>query len=150
LYSGTVAAAREGTIFGVPSLASSIRSFQRDVDFTLAAEYTRRFAEWILAHPLPTGILLNVNVPALPADKIQGVKVTRVARYRYRDRYEVRQERGRVYYWLTGEDAEVLDPQPDHDSVAVDAGYVSVTPLGYDLTQSNLMPSLTEAFTAWR
>jgi 5'-nucleotidase len=150
LYSGTVAAAREGTIFGVPSLAASLRSFQKEADFYLAAEYTRRFAEWMLSHPLPPGVLLNLNVPALPADKILGVKVTRVARYRYRDRYEIRLERGRTYYWLTGEDAEVIDPAPDLDSVAVDAGFVSVTPLGYDLTQEALRPSLETAFKTWK
>jgi 5'-nucleotidase len=146
LYSGTVAAAREGTIFNVPSLASSLRSFQKDADFSLAAEYTRRLAEWMLNHPLPAGVLLNLNVPALPAAQIRGVQATRLARYRYRDRYDVRQDpRGRTYYWLAGEDAEVLNPTPDQDAVALEAGYVSVTPLGYDLTSPDGLKALNQA-----
>lgn len=146
LYSGTVAAAREGTIFGVPSLASSLRSYNRGADFTVAAEHTRRFAAWLLANPLPTGILLNINVPSLAERDIRGVKVTRLARYRYRDRYDVREDpRGRTYYWLTGEDAEVLEPAPDQDAIALDAGFVSVTPLGYDLTSHDALGLLAKS-----
>jgi 5'-nucleotidase len=144
LYSGTVAAAREGTIFNVPSIAASLRSFQKDADFSLAAAFARRLAEWLLAHPLPSGVLLNLNVPAEPREKIQGVKATRLARYRYRDRYEVRKDpRGRTYYWLAGEDAEVLEAAPDLDAVALEAGFVSVTPLGYALTSDESLSVLT-------
>jgi 5'-nucleotidase len=143
LYSGTVAAAREGTIFNVPSIASSLRSFAKDADFSTAARYTRRLAEWLLSHPMPAGVLLNLNVPAVPAAEIRGVKATRLARFRYHDSYDIRQDpRGRTYYWLAGEDAEVLEPTPDQDAVALEAGFVSVTPLGYDLTSTQALELL--------
>jgi 5'-nucleotidase len=143
LYSGTVSAAREGTIFDIPSLAVSLCTWDRQGDFTSAAVYARAFARLVLTHGLPAGVMLNLNIPALPAAEIRGVRITRLARFRYHDRYEVRQDpRGRTYYWLTGEDAEVLDPSPDADAVAVEAGYVSVTPLAYDLTCRECIPDL--------
>jgi 5'-nucleotidase len=143
LYSGTVSAAREGTIFDIPSLAVSLRSYDRKSDFGPAAAYTRRFADLILQRGLPAGVMLNINVPALPAAQIKGVRITRMARYRYHDRYDVRQDpRGRTYYWLTGEDAEVLNPGPDVDACAVEEGFVSVTPLHYDLTCQDCLPNL--------
>lgn len=135
LYSGTVSAAREGTIFSIPSLAVSLCSYDRESDFAPAAAFARRFAELCLERGLPAGVMLNINVPALPAGKIRGVRITRMARFRYHDRYDVRQDpRGRTYYWLAGEEAEVLNPGPDVDTCAVEEGFVSVTPLQYDLT----------------
>jgi 5'-nucleotidase len=143
LYSGTVSAATEGTILGIPSMAVSLRSFDKQSDFTPAGIYARQFAEKILARGLPDGILLNLNVPAIPKETIKGVRLTRLARYRYRDRYDRRQDpRGRDYFWLTGEDAEVLNPSSDADAVAVEQGYVSLTPLCYDLTCRDFMPEL--------
>ncbi len=143
LYSGTVSAATEGTILGIPSMAVSLKSFDKQSDFTAAGIYARQFAERILERGLPDGILLNLNVPAIPKETIKGVRLTRLARYRYRDRYDRRQDpRGRDYFWLTGEDAEVLDPASDADAVAVEQGYVSLTPLSYDLTCRDFMPEL--------
>ncbi len=135
LYSGTVSAAREATLFDIPGLAVSLCTWDCTGDQSVAAAYARALARLMLAHGLPKGVMLNLNVPALPAKEIKGVRVTRLARFRYHDRYEVRQDpRGRTYYWLTGEDAEVLDPAPDLDAVAVAEGYVSITPLAYELT----------------
>jgi len=143
LYSGTVSAATEGTILGIPSMAVSLKSFDKQSDFTAAGIYARQFAERILERGLPDGILLNLNVPAIPKENIKGVRLTRLARYRYRDRYDCRQDpRGRDYFWLTGEDAEVLNPASDADAVAVEQGYVSLTPLSYDLTCRDFMPEL--------
>ena len=143
LYSGTVSAATEGTILGIPSMAVSLKSFDKQSDFTAAGIYARQFAERILERGLPDGILLNLNVPAIPKETIKGVRLTRLARYRYRDRYDRRQDpRGRDYFWLTGEDAEVLNPASDADAVAVEQGYVSLTPLSYDLTCRDFMPEL--------
>ncbi len=143
LYSGTVSAAREGTILGIPSMAVSLRSFDRQSDFTSAGIYARQFAERIIERGLPDGILLNLNVPAIPKETIKGVRLTHLARYRYRDRYDRRQDpRGRDYFWLTGEDAEVLNPSSDADAMAVEQGYVSLTPLSYDLTCREFMQEL--------
>lgn len=149
LYSGTVSAARESTIFDIPGLAVSLRSWRADSDFSAAAAVARFFSRLILQNGLPAGVMLNVNVPALPSSEIKGIRLTRLARYRYRDSYEVRQDpRGRNYYWLTGEDAEVLAPEPDLDAVAVEAGYVSVTPLNYDLTCEPFLGELRQRLDA--
>lgn len=143
LYSGTVSAATEGTILGIPSMAVSLGSFDKQSDFTAAGIYARQFAERILERGLPDGVLLNLNIPAVSRETIKGVRLTRLARYRYRDRYDRRQDpRGRDYFWLTGEDAEVLNPSSDADAVAVEQGYVSLTPLSYDLTCREFMPEL--------
>ena len=145
LYSGTVSAAREGTIAGIPSLAVSLCSYAPDADFSGAARQARRVAEWLLRDGLPAGILLNLNVPDLPASGYRGTKATRLARYRYRDWYEVRKDpRGRTYYWLTGEDADILDPAADVDAVAVEAGFVSITPLSYALTEEAALPRVRD------
>jgi 5'-nucleotidase len=143
LYSGTVSAAREGTIFNIPSLAVSLRSYRRDSNFATPAAYARHFARLILERGLPEGVMLNLNVPDLPPAEIKGIRLTRLARYRYHDSYEAREDpRGRTYYWLTGEEAEILAPAPDLDATALEAGYVSVTPLNYNLTCETSFPEL--------
>jgi len=143
LYSGTVSAATEGRILGIPSLAVSLRSYDAQSDFAPAGDYARRVAQLILEHGLPEGYLLNLNVPDLPAHKVKGLRLTRLARYRYRDWYDRRQDpRGRDYFWLTGKDAEVLNPGPDVDAVAVEEGYASLTPLCYDLSCLEFLPKL--------
>lgn len=145
IYSGTASAAREASIFNLPGLAVSLKSYEPDADFTVAAAYAGHFARLILERGLPEGVMLNLNVPYHRDQKIKGVRVTRLARYRYRDRYEKRQDpRGRSYYWLAGEDAEVLNPAPDVDAIALDEGYVSLTPLHYQLTHEASFPALAE------
>lgn len=144
LYSGTVSAAREATIFGIPALAVSLRKYDpAEKDFAVSGEIARHWAEMILERGLPAGVLLNLNIPAGTREGMKGTRLTRLARYRYHDRYDIRKDpRGRNYYWLTGEDAEVLSPAPDMDAVALDNGYVSVTPLSYDLTCEGFLTEL--------
>jgi 5'-nucleotidase len=147
LYSGTVSAATEGRILGIPSLAVSLRSFDAQSDFAPAGDYARQIAQLIMTHGLPDGILLNLNVPVIPQAKIKGIRLTRLAKYRYRDWYDHRQDpRGRDYFWLTGKDAEVLNPSPDTDDNAVEEGYVSLTPLCYDLSCLDFIPALRQWF----
>lgn len=142
LYSGTVSAAMEGVIEGIPSIALSLTSFTCQ-DFQPAAT----FAKTLLAHldeaPLPEPMLLNVNVPPVKSEEIAGVAITRQGIRRYFDTFEKRVDpRGKTYYWLAGEVLEEID-QPEHmhlpldietDVQAIAKNYITVTPLQYNLT----------------
>jgi 5'-nucleotidase len=141
-YSGTVAAALEGPILGIPAIAASLDSWTSD-DFSGAAKFTAGLALRVLQEGLPLGTLLNVNVPAVPGDQIKGVRITKMGRRLYRDQWDKRVDpRGRTYYWLAGE-LEEIDNDPDSDVVAVEQGYISVTPVQIDLTRYTEMSRLT-------
>lgn len=135
IYSGTVSAATEGTILGIPSIAISLTSYTY-TDFSLAAKFASRIAKVIIKKGLPKGTLLNVNVPAIK--KIKGVKITRQGKSSWDDTYEIRIDPGnRKYYWLTGS-MRKIDKTTEFDVKAVDEGYISVTPIHYDLTDYKL------------
>jgi len=133
-YSGTVAAALEGPILGIPAIAASLDSF-KNPDFTAAARFTAELALKVLSEGLPLGTLLNVNVPDRPREQIDGVRITKMGRRLYRDQWDRREDpRGRTYYWLAGKLAET-DNDLDSDVVAVSEGFISVTPIRLDLTR---------------
>lgn len=133
IYSGTVAAAREAAIQGIPALAISNVS-STSTDFGPGAAIAVRLAQQILQHGLPPQTLLNVNVPDCPADALRGVRVTRQGRRVYRSTYvERRDPRGGLYYWLGAERPED-ENVPGTDVAAVQAGYISVTPIHLDMT----------------
>lgn len=133
IYSGTVSAATEGTILGIPSIAVSLTSYTYK-NFSVAAEFAGKIAKLVLKKGLPPGTLLNVNVPALPKSKIKGAIVTKQGKSSWDDTYEKRFDPGnREYYWLTGSMLKV-DKTIEFDVKAVDSGYISVTPIHYDLT----------------
>jgi 5'-nucleotidase len=133
IYSGTVSAATEGVILGIPGVAFSLCTYA-DPEWETAARVAREITRQILATPMPRGVLLNVNIPNLPYDQLKGVKITRMGRSRFIEKFHKRLDpRGRTYYWLDGE-LEVQDDGDDVDIHAVRAGYVSVTPIHLDLT----------------
>ncbi len=141
-YSGTVAAAVEGALRGVPGVAFSLER-RRQSDFAPAAAFVRALVGEVLARgpgAIPPGALLNVNVPAAP---ITDYEITFLGRRVYRDLVDVRQDlRGRAYYWIGGPEAEVED-LAGSDTNAVRAARISVTPLGLDLTSRQLIAELT-------
>jgi 5'-nucleotidase len=133
IYSGTVSAATEARILGLPSMAISLGTF-RDPDWKYAALLTRRISKAILQHGLPAKVLLNVNVPNLPRAKVKGVKITRMGDSSYAEDFTIRTDpRNQPYYWLAGR-YEMTDTDEDTDASALDAGWVTVTPVSYDLT----------------
>lgn len=133
-YSGTVAAALEGPILGIPAIACSLDSWE-SLDYSVAADFTADLALKVLKEGMPSGTLLNVNVPALPREQIKGVRVTKMGRRLYRDQWDRRVDpRGRTYYWLAGELME-LENEADSDVAATEAGYISVSPVQLDLTR---------------
>jgi 5'/3'-nucleotidase len=145
LYSGTVSAAMEGTIYGIPSLAVSMGALKSKQDFRPAGQYARKLAKQMLDKGLPKGVMLNLNVPSLPQEKIKGIRLTEQANYHYNDKYEIRQDpRGRDYYWLSLEDAEVVEGTPAADAVAIAEGYASLTPLKFNLTSQEFMDDLKD------
>ncbi len=142
-YSGTVAAAMEAVIFGLPALAVSLDSHESH-DFGYAAQIAARVVSQVVERGLPVGVFLNVNVPSRPAAQIEGVAVTRMGRRVYRDVLVERHDpRGRPYYWIGGE------PPGGHldegtDIWAVAQGYVSVTPIHLDMTAHELIRDLED------
>ncbi len=140
-YSGTVAAAMESVVNGVPGIAVSLASY-RQWDFEVAAQFAARLAAQVLERGLDPDVLLNVNVPSIPGDQIQGVLVTRLGQRIYRDRLIERQDPfGRSYYWIGG-DEPTGNAEEGTDIWALANGYVSVTPIHMDLTNYALIDRL--------
>jgi len=140
-YSGTVAAAMEGALLGVPAIAFSLVS-RAPFDFGPAARFARSLVQAALSQPLPPRMLLNVNIPG--GVEPDGYVVTRLGRHSYG--YEVVENvdpRGRKYYWIGGSEYEHADiPGSDCNTVHLDKR-VSVTPLHMELTDHNRIPELT-------
>ncbi|MGB6064917.1 MAG: 5'/3'-nucleotidase SurE [Desulfomonilaceae bacterium] len=142
LYSGTVSAATEAAILGVPAMAVSLAQ-RKDPPFDWALPHIERLGAWVLKCGLPRGVALNVNIPAIPPDQIRGFKLTRQGLSKFRESFEQREDpRGNRYYWLAGE-ATAAETDQGVDVTAVKDGYVSVTPLFYDLTAHPYMEELT-------
>ncbi len=139
LYSGTVSAAMEGVLEGIPSVAFSLTDHKL-CEFQTAADFACSLIQQLKEQPLPELTLLNVNVPAIAASEIKGAIVTRQGIRRYMDVFEKRADpRGKTYYWLAGELLEdVEDPNvPDEIPTDVQANrdhYITITPLHYNLT----------------
>jgi len=146
LYSGTVSAATEGMLLGIPAIAVSLASYDLSLDCKPAADYAKQAAEHILNKPLPKGTLLNVNVPALEKDEIKGVKITRHSNSCWDDFYEKRVDPfGRDYYWFSGI-YKINDETLDSDDVAINSGYVSITPIHFDFTNYEVIEDLKKSF----
>jgi len=145
MYSGTVSAATEGTILGIPSIAVSLTTYQQP-DFSYASKFAARLALLVSERGLPQGTLLNVNVPAVPEGEIRGVMVTRQGKSSWDDTFDVRRDpANREYFWLTGK-MNITDTDADTDQIAVREKYVSVTPIQYDLTDRLMV----EQMKGWR
>jgi len=145
IYSGTVSAATEGTVLGIPSIAVSLTTYE-ECDFGFAARFAKTLALEVTRRGLPAGTLLNVNVPWLPEAEIKGVKVTKQGISSWADTFDRRRDpAGREYFWLTGT-MDVTDTDPETDQLAVQAGYISVTPVHYQLTDE----VQREAMRGWR
>jgi 5'-nucleotidase len=132
-YSGTVAAASEGAFLGIPSIAVSLATWEH-AGFEAAGRVVRSLSADLVRIGIPAGNCVNINIPAKPWDELKGVRVTRLGTRVFRDVIvEKTDPRGKHYYWIGGE-----DPTWEHDETsdftAVSEGYVSVTPLSFELT----------------
>ena len=133
IYSGTVSAATEGTILGIPSIAVSLSTFT-EPRWDTAAKYARWAAEEVMRRGLPGETLLNVNVPNVEPDQVKGIRLTRMGRSRFVEVFDRRTDpRGNVYYWMDGA-MEMLGDTAGTDVRALEEHCVSVTPIWFDLT----------------
>ena len=133
LYSGTVSAALEAALHGFPAMAISVAEYDEPM-YEAAACFASQAARALLSSPLNADTVLNVNVPSLPPDKIQGVVATRLGRRKYSEVVLRRDDpRGRPYYWFTGSPIE-FDAAPGTDIWAVKQGMISLTMVHFDLT----------------
>lgn len=133
-YSGTVSAAMEAVMIGIPAIAVSIASYDDDISYDYAAEFAAHLARLHLTHELPPDTLLNVNVPNQPAEYIAGIEVTRQGKRRYSGKVDKRIDpMGRAYYWLGG-NAAIDDLEEGTDVKAIADDKISVTPVHLDLT----------------
>ena len=143
IYSGTVSAATEAALLGIPSIAVSIDSF-KTTDFSAATNFIPRLVNLVLEKGLPAGVSLNVNVPAVPWEEVHGVKVTHQGRLQCVEIYDRRMDpRMHVYYWLTNTDI-VHDTDSHADSSAIAESWISVTPIQHDLTRHDMLETLRQ------
>src|SRR5215467_8080047 len=148
IYSGTVSAAIEGALLGLPAIAVSLVTF-KDFDFRAAAEFTAHLVSQIQQSGIPPKTLLNVNVPSVPKEELKGWRLTRMGKRHYNETIVERVDpRGGKYYWIGGDDLG-FDQEDGTDCMAVQEGYVSVTPLQVDLTDYKLLQNSTLPKFSW-
>ena len=141
IYSGTVSAATEASILGFDAIAFSLCDWKTD-DFEAAARYAEIIARKALQDGIPPRIVFNVNIPALPFEAIKGVEVTRLARSRWEESFVERVDPlNQPYYWLSGRFVN-LDEGDHTDLEAIENGFVSLTPIQFDLTAHGMLSEL--------
>ena len=135
IYSGTMSAAIEGAIEGIPSIGFSLDDFDYNADFGHIRKYVRDIAAWALAEGLPADTALNVNFPKAGGEPIQGVKVGRQTRGYWKEEFDARKDPGgRPYYWMGGHYVNSEPEATDTDVWALENNYVSIFPCHFDLT----------------
>lgn len=144
IYSGTMSAAMEGAIEGIPSVGFSLLDYKYDADFSAAKHYATLIAQTILkSNPWPQ-LLLNVNIPSVPVNEIKGVKICRQAIGKWKEEFDERLDPSqKKYYWLTG---KFINPDhgEDTDEWALANNYVSVVPVEFDFTAHHAIPLLNK------
>ncbi len=149
LYSGTVSAAIEGAILGLPAVAVSIASVPDSPDFDMAATFISDLLKSIQEHTMDSDTVLNVNLPNISAADIKGVCITSLGIRFYQNSFEKRVDpRGKTYYWLAGKLVE-KENQKNSDIVAVEKGFISITPLEFNLTNKKMIPVLNSWEITW-
>lgn len=145
IYSGTMSAAVEGALGGIPSIGFSLLDYAHNADFSEAEKYIRKVTKDVLENGLDDGICLNVNIPKrIEGKKIKGLKVCRQAHANWEEEFEERTDpKGRLYYWLTGKFVN-HDNGIDTDEWALINHYVSVVPVQFDVTAHSSLGSVNQ------
>ncbi|MEO6405154.1 MAG: 5'/3'-nucleotidase SurE [Ferruginibacter sp.] len=142
IYSGTMSAAMEASIEGIPSIGFSLLDYSYDADFTASKQIVHKIVSGILGKKLDKHFLLNVNIPSLPMEKIKGIKICKQAYAKYEEDFSERVDpHNKKYYWLTGE-FKNFDKSKDTDVWALQHNYVSAVPVQFDLTNYALKAKL--------
>jgi 5'-nucleotidase len=140
-YSGTVAAAREAALYGIPAIAVSVQARAPKTYLDIAG-FIRSLAEDINRKGLPAGTFLNVNFPDTPIQQIAGIRISRQGIVLFSEYFEKRIDpRNRIYYWQ-GSDVQPVSDDPDIDGDALSQNYISITPIKCDMTDYNLLNDL--------
>lgn len=141
LYSGTVSGAVEGILLGIPSVAVSVDSHDT-TDFDAAKTITKTICEHMVTNQLEPETLLNINVPNIPAKDIKGVEITPLGIREYTESFTGRKDpRGRAYYWYSGVPKTNASDE-DTDVIAVEKGFISITPIHFDLTNYRIIKNV--------
>lgn len=144
LYSGTMSAAVEGAMEGLPAIGYSLCDYDADADFSHTKEYVLKIAKQVLEKGIPRGIALNVNFPPKQNEKLKGIKICRQAHAKWQEEFDQRFDpNGRRYFWLAGNFVN-FDKGEDNDEWAIANNYVSVVPCQYDLTAHHAISTLNE------
>ena len=143
IYSGTMSAAVEGALEGIPSIGFSLLDYSHEADFSEGEKYIREITQSVLDNNLPEGVCLNVNIPKSVDDKkIKGIKVCRQAKANWVEEFDEREDpKGRKYYWLTGKFVN-YDKGDDTDERALENHYISVVPVQFDVTAYHAISKL--------
>ena len=148
IYSGTMSAAVEGSLEGIPSIGFSLLDYAHDADFSEAETYIRKVTRLVLNKGIDNGVCLNVNIPKIIKNQaIKGIKICRQARANWEEQFEKRIDpKGRTYYWLTGKFVN-YDKGIDTDEWALANHYVSIVPVQFDITSYHSIASLNNIFS---
>ena len=138
IYSGTMSAAVEGALEGIPSIGYSLLDYSHKADFSESESFIKKITKSVLEKGLPDGVCLNINIPkSEEGKKIQGIKVCRQANANWEEEFDERKDpKGRTYYWLTGKFVN-YDKGKDTDEWALENHYISVVPVQFDVTAHN-------------
>lgn len=144
IYSGTMSAALEGAVEGIPSIGFSLLNHDLNADFSVCRKVVDSVTKSALENGVPNGTCLNVNIPDVPPEALKGIKICRQAKAFWEDAFESRKDpSGNEYFWLTGV-FNNQDKGEDTDEWALEHGYVSVVPTHYDLTAHHVLGTLNE------
>jgi len=144
IYSGTMSAAMEAAIEGIPSVGFSLLDYNFDADFTVSKIAVKDMLIRMLEKPLPEHTLFNVNIPKVPQAEFKGLKLCRQAYAKWQEEFDEREDpRGEKYYWMTGRFVN-MDQKPETDVEALKQGFASVVPVKFDLTDYELKKELSK------
>ena len=146
IYSGTMSAAVEAGVEGIPAIGFSLLDFSFEADFDQAKDFIQEIVLKTLRNPMPKGIVLNVNIPKLKKEEIKGIKICRQAQAKWEENFDERvNPQGKKYCWLTGY-FNNMDEGEDADETALMNGYISIVPVKFDLTCYEYIDALRELY----
>ena len=146
IYSGTMSAAVEAGVEGLPAIGFSLCDYSFEADFEQARDFIKEIVLKSLQHPMPKGIVLNVNIPKLKKEEIKDIKICRQAHAKWEENFDERvNPQGKKYYWLTGY-FNNMDKGEDTDEFALENGYISIVPVKFDMTAHHYIQELTNQY----
>ncbi|MGF7057050.1 5'/3'-nucleotidase SurE [Brassicibacter mesophilus] len=145
IYSGTVSAAIEGAIHGIPSIALSVAGRKGEINYDAAVKYSSELVKLTIKHCKDKNLILNINVPSISEESIKGIRLTELGIRKYSNTFIKREDPlGKNYYWLAGNLIEIQN-NDQSDVKAIENGFISITPLHYDLTDYRILEELNKA-----